>query len=105
MAGRSLTIGQVLTFLPQTPERIAALTADLETIQLHAAPDRGEWSANDVLAHLRACDDVWGDCIVQIVTRDAPTLQAVSPRTGSRTPTIPIKNVSHRRGRLRVVDI
>ncbi len=48
-----------------------------ETFKAHAA----EWSANDVLAHLRACADVWGNCIVTIITQDKPTLRAVNPRT------------------------
>jgi hypothetical protein len=78
---RSLTIEQILTLLAGTPPRIAALTAGLALAQLHAAPGPDEWSANDVLAHLRACADVWGDCIVAIITQDTPTLRAVNPRT------------------------
>jgi hypothetical protein len=77
---KSLTIEQVLTMLAETPPRLAALTAGLAPAQLHAASD-GEWSANDVLAHLRACADVWGNCMVAIITRDRPTLRALNPRT------------------------
>jgi len=39
MAGRSLTIEQILTLLAATPPRIAALTAGLATSPLHAAPN------------------------------------------------------------------
>ena len=67
--------------LAQTPPRIAALTADLTPAQLRAAPDEGEWSANDVLAHLRACADMWGGCIATIIAEDRPTLRAVNPTT------------------------
>src|SRR5439155_1220433 len=67
--------------LAQTPPRIAALTAGLTPGQLHTAPNQGEWSANDVLAHLRSCADVWGNCIVAILAEDRPTLRAVDPRT------------------------
>ena len=81
MSGRSLTHEQVLTLLAETPPRIAALTAGLAPAQLHATPNHGEWSANDVLAHLRACADVWGSCIAAIISEDAPTLRAVNPRT------------------------
>jgi len=77
----SLTIEQVLTILTETPPRIAALTAGIAPAQLHAAPNHDEWSVNDVLAHLRACADVWGDCIVAIIAQDTPTLRAVNPRT------------------------
>ncbi|MGI8476695.1 MAG: DinB family protein [Thermomicrobiales bacterium] len=81
MPGRSLTIEQVLTLLAETPTRIAALAADLAPAQLRATPDDDGWSANDVLAHLRACADVWGGCIATMLAEDAPTLRAVDPRT------------------------
>jgi hypothetical protein len=77
----SLTIEQVLTLLAATPPRIDALTADLTPDQLQTAPNHDEWSANDVLAHLRACADVWGSCIVTMIAEDRPTLRAVNPRT------------------------
>jgi hypothetical protein len=79
--GRSLTIEQVLTLLAETPPRIAALTAGLAPAHLHATPTHDGWSANEVLAHLRACADVWGTCIVAMLAEDTPTLRAVNPRT------------------------
>lgn len=81
MPRRSLTIGQILTILAETPPCIAALTAGLVPAQLHAAPSSNEWSANDVLAHLRSCADVWCDCIEMIINQDEPTIRAVNPRT------------------------
>ena len=81
MPNKSLTMEQVLTILAETPPRIAALTAGLAPAELRTAPGRAEWSANDVLAHLRACADVWGNCIVAIIAQDGPTLRAVNPRT------------------------
>jgi DinB family protein len=81
VAPSSLTIEQVLTLLMEAPPRIAALTKGLAPGQLHRAPNRDEWSANDVLAHLRACADMWGNCIVAMIAEDKPTLRAVNPRT------------------------
>jgi hypothetical protein len=81
VARRSLPIEQVLTLLAQAPPRIAALTAALAPAQLRTAPGPGEWSANDVLAHLRSCADVWGNCIAVMLTEDTPTLRAVNPPT------------------------
>jgi hypothetical protein len=78
---RSLTIEQVLTLLAATPLRIAALTADRAPAQVQTSPNSGAWSANEVLAHLRACADVWGTCIVTMIAQDRPTLRAVNPRT------------------------
>ena len=81
MPRRLLTIEEILTVLEETPRRIAAVTAGLTPAQLHTSPNEGEWSANEVLAHLRACADVWGNCIAAILAEDRPTLRAVDPRT------------------------
>ena len=81
MPSTSLTIERVLTLLAETPTRIAALTADLSPEEVQMRPTPEEWSANEVLAHLRACADVWGTCIRTILEEDRPTWRAVSPRT------------------------
>lgn len=72
---------QVLTLLTETPPRISTLTGNLTEDQLHTAPGPGEWSANEVLAHLRACVAVWGSCIETIVNQDMPTIRAINPRS------------------------
>lgn len=76
-----LTIEQILAMLAETPSRIADLTTGLAPAQLLAPPEPGEWSARDVLAHLRACADMWGKYIVVILSEDKPTFKAVSPTT------------------------
>jgi hypothetical protein len=81
MPNTPLTIERVLTLLRDTPTRIAALTADLSPEALQRRPTPEEWSANEVLAHLRACADVWGNYIRTIIAKDQPTWRAVSPRT------------------------
>ena len=81
MAATPLTREQVLVQLSETPSRLGTLTAGLDPGQLRTAPGPDEWSINDVLAHLRACSDVWGNHIRAIVAEDKPTLQAVNPRT------------------------
>jgi hypothetical protein len=78
---RPLTIDQVLTQLKEQPEAIAALSAGLPLTQLHRSPSRGGWSANDVLAHLRSCADMWGKYIAMIVAEDRPTIRAMNPTT------------------------
>jgi DinB superfamily len=75
------TSAQVLNLLAATPARLAALTAGLAPAQLRTATGPDEWSANDVLAHLRACADVWGNCIATMLEEDRPTLRAINPRT------------------------
>lgn len=43
-----------------------------------------KWSAHQILAHLRACADVWGGSIVTMVREDHPTIRAINPRTWIR---------------------
>lgn len=81
MLRTSLTPERALALLAEAPRRIAALTRGLSEAQLHRAPERGEWSANEVLAHLRACADTRGEAIRTILASDPPTLRAVNPLT------------------------
>jgi hypothetical protein len=76
-----VSTGQVLTLLADNPPRIAALTAGLTSVQRHTAPGPDEWSANEVLAHLRSCADVWGGYIRKMIDQDSPSIRAISPRT------------------------
>ncbi len=74
-----LTTEQVLILLAETPPRLRALTAGLSPAQLQTCSSPGEWSLNDILAHLRSCADVWGDCIQKILAENRPTYRAVNP--------------------------
>jgi uncharacterized damage-inducible protein DinB len=78
---RPLTIEQNLTMLAATPSRIAEFTRGLSPTQLLTPLQPGEWSARDVLAHLRACSDMWGTYIAKILNEDRPTFKAVNPTT------------------------
>lgn len=75
------TPDQVLEVLAATPRRIATATASAGPAQLDRRPSPQEWSAAEVLAHLRACSDVWGGCIAQVLRDETPTIRAVNPRT------------------------
>ncbi len=77
----TLTIEKVLALLAENPTRIANLTAALDPAQLRTRPTPDEWSANDILAHLRCCADMWGECIATILTKDKPTIRAINPTT------------------------
>ncbi|MGH2486083.1 MAG: DinB family protein [Ktedonobacterales bacterium] len=81
MANASLSTEQILTLLAATPTRLATATGDLTPTQSRTAPASGEWSANEVLAHLRACADTRGGCIVAMLTEGKTTLRAINPLT------------------------
>ena len=77
-------IENVLGLLAATPRRIASLSPEVEISQLHFRPHPSSWSANDILAHLRACADVWGKGIVEMISTDHPKLRYISPRSWIR---------------------
>jgi hypothetical protein len=81
MPERAFTSAEALALLAAAPQRLASLTAGLTPATLRTAPARGEWSANDVLAHLRACADMWGGYMARIIAEDHPTMRAINPRT------------------------
>ncbi len=74
-------IEQILTLLSNAPPRIAELTAGLPPGQLQTSPGHDEWSLNDMLAHLRSCAYVWGNCMKAIVDHDRPNIRVVNPRS------------------------
>jgi len=84
-----ITIDQVLTQLKEQPEAIAALTAGVRQARLHRPTSHGEWSVNDVLAHLRSCADMWGKYIAMIVAEDHPTIRAINPTTWIKSTNYP----------------
>ena len=75
-----MTVPQVLDQLRTTPVRLRELTAGVPPQTLRTSPAPDEWSANEVLAHLRACSDRWGECATRIVEEDHPRLRATNPR-------------------------
>ena len=76
--------GAVIELLKTTPRRIASASRGLSDKELNWKPAADSWSVNEVLAHLRACADVWGESIKKILKQDDPTFRYVSPRTWIR---------------------
>jgi hypothetical protein len=74
-----MTVPQVLEQLRTTPLRLREITTGVPPETLRTPPGPDEWSASDVLAHLRACSDKWGECATRIVQEDHPQLRATNP--------------------------
>jgi len=81
MYTRSLSIEQILSMLAETPPHLASVTAGVGPALLRTSPNQGEWSAVEVLAHMRSCADVWGSYIELIIAEERPTIRAVNPTT------------------------
>jgi|GEM_PF-615240 len=66
--------------LEDIPNRIARTVVGWTEDELRAQPRAGEWSAADVLAHLRSADDILTPRIYMMLVRDNPTLLAYEER-------------------------
>src|SRR5688572_28328213 len=66
--------------LAATPGWIATATAGRSPEELSAAPEAGAWSAVDVMAHLRASDDILSPRLVAMLVREEPPLPAFDDR-------------------------
>lgn len=73
-------IRAVLTLLSETPRQIARIARGLSERQLHRQPEAEAWSAQEIVAHLRACAEVWGRSIERMLAEDDPAIRYVSPR-------------------------
>jgi hypothetical protein len=82
-------IQRLIKLLEETPRRISAASKGIKNARLQSRPDEEAWSANDILAHLRSCADVWGKSIMAMVTQDHPTILYISPRTWIRKTNYP----------------
>ena len=76
----SSEIQAVLTALSATPKEIARIARGCSVRQLHRKPAADAWSAREIVAHLRACAEVWGRGIERMLAEDHPTIRYVSPR-------------------------
>ena len=59
----------LLARLAANPDRIARAVAGWSEAELRAAPTPGEWSAADILAHLRASADIMTPRIYMVLRR------------------------------------
>ena len=77
-------IATYLRLLQEAPVRLAHATAAVDTARLLRRTADEPWSANDILAHLRAAADVRDRFIVAMSSGDRRRLRYVSPRSELR---------------------
>ena len=77
-----LPADEIALFLTDSPGKIDAAAANRTDEELAARSAANEWSPNEILAHLRACQDIWGDSrIARMLAEDHATMRAVNPNT------------------------
>jgi hypothetical protein len=77
----------LLTALTAAPSRLDSLSLGVDDERLSFKPDETTWSANEILAHLRANAEAWGKSILAMIAQDHPTIRYVSPRSWLRKTT------------------
>lgn len=77
---RTAEPGVLVRSLAQTAARVEAVARHLSAAQLTASPAPEGWSPNEILWHVRAVADVYGEQITRIVNEDSPRWRHVSPR-------------------------
>jgi hypothetical protein len=73
-------VSDLLHRLAAVPARIGRVVARLPDTDKHLASSNGEWSAAQILAHLRASDDILSHRLYAILARDNPVLPAYDER-------------------------
>ena len=81
MVRNSLRPDEILELLAGAPAEIAAATTGLAPAETEEAPQAGQWSLVQVLAHLRSCADVWGGAMATIAEGEQATIRARNPLT------------------------
>lgn len=77
---------RIIELLTDAPGRLRRITRDVRPAQLTVRSAAEPWSIHDILAHLRACSDVWGKSILAMIAQDNPVQRYVSPRASLRKP-------------------
>ena len=67
-----------LGIISETPLRIGQAIKGLEEARLQFKPDNKSWSANDILAHLRSCADLWTHSIYAMLAENTPTFSDIN---------------------------
>lgn len=78
-------IAEIVELARATPRRITASSAGMDEARLRQALVPGEWSALEILNHLRACEEVWMHSVHAMLAHENPRLQEIHPRQWIKT--------------------
>jgi CheY-like chemotaxis protein len=78
--GEIMNTDSLINRIADIPNRISRTVDGWSEAQLHQRPAPDEWSAADLLAHLRSSDDILSPRVYMMLVRDNPTLMAYEER-------------------------
>jgi len=76
----SSEVQKYLRIISETPQRIGILVKGLDESRLQYRADAKSWSINDILAHLRACADLWTHSIYAMLAEKEPSFSDINER-------------------------
>lgn len=71
---------ELVRALARTPARFRAVGGHLPASRLREPPAPGAWSPNEILWHVRAVADVYGEHVGRLLREEQPRWRHVSPR-------------------------
>lgn len=71
-------IEKIMQMLEETPQSISSVLMTTQK-DVYFKPNQKDWSAHEVLMHLRACTDVWSETIHEMLSKDKPVLAEIHP--------------------------
>ncbi len=80
MKATPVEVEKYLGTISETPQRIASAIKGLAEAQLQFKADAKSWSANDILAHLRSCADLWTHSIYAMLAEQEPVFTDIKER-------------------------
>jgi hypothetical protein len=84
MKSTPVEIRRYLRLLEEISRRIAACAIAPGCAPLKERPSTTGWSAVEILAHIRACEEVWSHSIFTMLTEECPELPQLDPRRWAR---------------------
>lgn len=69
-----------LKLLEETLRCLEKIAKSFDEARLYRRTQEQPWSVNDILAHLRACADIWGNSIERMLAEEKPTVPYRHPR-------------------------
>jgi hypothetical protein len=73
-------IEKYLGVISETPQRIQQAVKGLDEARLQFKADARSWSANDILAHLRSCADLWTHSVYAMLAEREPEFSDIDER-------------------------
>ena len=73
-----------LGIISDTPQQIALAIKGVEENRLQYRADAKSWSANDILAHLRSCADLWTHSIYAMLAENEPVFSDINERNWAK---------------------